>query len=124
MGDEHRRKVRTLTGVIQLCRILPDVLIPWRNPIWTQFFCHKLLRFVSPVLVTLIIVGIGASILRAFAETPKPWVAVGGLSMVVLAGVALLAVARLRRALSEFIYLHVAIVRAAVNGIRGNWKVW
>jgi|HubBroStandDraft_4_1064222.scaffolds.fasta_scaffold06582_4 biofilm PGA synthesis N-glycosyltransferase PgaC len=46
--DEFRRKVRTLSGNFQLAAMLPQALLPWRNPIWAQFVSHKLLRLVVP----------------------------------------------------------------------------
>jgi cellulose synthase/poly-beta-1,6-N-acetylglucosamine synthase-like glycosyltransferase len=47
-ADEFRRKVRTLSGNFQLAAVLPQALLPWRNPIWAQFVSHKLLRLVVP----------------------------------------------------------------------------
>jgi poly-beta-1,6-N-acetyl-D-glucosamine synthase len=47
-ADEFRRKVRTLSGNFQLAAMLPQALLPWRNPIWVQFVSHKLLRLVIP----------------------------------------------------------------------------
>jgi poly-beta-1,6-N-acetyl-D-glucosamine synthase len=46
--DEFLRKVRTLSGNFQLAAVLPQALLPWRNPIWVQFVSHKLLRLVVP----------------------------------------------------------------------------
>jgi cellulose synthase/poly-beta-1,6-N-acetylglucosamine synthase-like glycosyltransferase len=46
--DEFRRKVRTLSGNFQLLTRLPAILLPWRNPIWTQFVSHKLMRLAVP----------------------------------------------------------------------------
>jgi poly-beta-1,6-N-acetyl-D-glucosamine synthase len=46
--DEFRRKVRTLSGCLQLAARLPVVLSPWRNPVWLQFVSHKLLRLLAP----------------------------------------------------------------------------
>ena len=46
--DEFRRKVRTLSGNLQLLGLLPAALLPWRNPVWFQYLCHKLLRLVVP----------------------------------------------------------------------------
>ena len=46
--DEFRRKVRTLSGCLQLTARLPAVLSPWRNPAWLQFVSHKLLRLLAP----------------------------------------------------------------------------
>ena len=46
--DEFRRKVRTLSGCLQLAARLPAVLLPWRNPVWLQFVSHNLLRLLAP----------------------------------------------------------------------------
>ena len=46
--DEFFRKVRTQSGNFQLAAMLPQALLPWRNPIWVQFVSHKLLRLVVP----------------------------------------------------------------------------
>ena len=46
--DEFRRKVRTLSGNLQLLTRLPGVLLPWRNPIWLQYVSHKLFRLLAP----------------------------------------------------------------------------
>ena len=46
--DEFRRKVRTLSGNFQLVRLMPSLLLPWRNCIWLQFVSHKMLRLVVP----------------------------------------------------------------------------
>jgi cellulose synthase/poly-beta-1,6-N-acetylglucosamine synthase-like glycosyltransferase len=47
-GDEFRRKVRTLSGNLQLVGLLPAALLPWRNPVCFQFICHKMLRLLVP----------------------------------------------------------------------------
>jgi len=53
---EYRRKVRTLCGNYQLVRYLPQVLSPWRNPIFVQFMSHKLGRLLVPwALLTLFV---------------------------------------------------------------------
>jgi poly-beta-1,6-N-acetyl-D-glucosamine synthase len=46
--DEFRRKVRTLSGNLQLLGLLPAALLPWRNPVCFQFVCHKTLRLLVP----------------------------------------------------------------------------
>jgi cellulose synthase/poly-beta-1,6-N-acetylglucosamine synthase-like glycosyltransferase len=46
--DEFRRKVRTLAGNFQLMARQPQLLLPWRNPVWLQFVSHKVLRLVVP----------------------------------------------------------------------------
>jgi cellulose synthase/poly-beta-1,6-N-acetylglucosamine synthase-like glycosyltransferase len=62
--DEFRRKVRTLSGSFQLAAILPQALLPWRNPIWVQFISHKLLRLVIPWLLLAVFVASGLLVLR------------------------------------------------------------
>jgi cellulose synthase/poly-beta-1,6-N-acetylglucosamine synthase-like glycosyltransferase len=54
--DEFARKVRTLSGNFQLLAVLPQALLPWRNPIWAQFVSHKLLRLLVPwILLALLL---------------------------------------------------------------------
>jgi len=47
-SDELRRKIRTLSGNFQLVRALPAVLAPGLNPVWWQFWSHKVLRLLVP----------------------------------------------------------------------------
>ena len=47
-ADEFKRKVRTLSGNFQLLALLPGAILPWQNPVWFQFWSHKLLRLVVP----------------------------------------------------------------------------
>ncbi len=57
--DEFRRKVRTLSGNLQLVQRLPAVLRPWKNPLWIQFWSHKLMRLAVPwAMLILIVLGI------------------------------------------------------------------
>ncbi len=53
--DEFRRKVRTLSGNFQLVARLPEVLFPWRNPIWFSFLSHKLCRLAVPWAMLLLL---------------------------------------------------------------------
>lgn len=61
--DEFRRKVRTLAGNFQLLNIIPQALIPWRNPIWIQYISHKILRLVVPWALILLFVASAMSAL-------------------------------------------------------------
>lgn len=45
---EYRRKRRTLTGNYQLLAEMPELLAPWRNPIFVQFVSHKVGRLLVP----------------------------------------------------------------------------
>ncbi len=57
--DEFLRKVRTLSGNFQLAAVLPQALLPWRNPIWGQFISHKLLRLLVPWMLLAMFVSSG-----------------------------------------------------------------
>jgi len=46
--SEYRRKVRTLAGNYQLFAQMPELLGPWRNPIFVQLVSHKLGRLLAP----------------------------------------------------------------------------
>lgn len=120
---EQTRKARTLTGVMQLCRLLPGVLVPWRNPVWGMFVAHKLLRLLSPLfLLGAVIGGVWWLLLLARAAPVLVAGAVAAVSLIVLS------VAPLRRALFGVLRwgyaMQVAIVGALFNGARGRWQVW
>jgi poly-beta-1,6-N-acetyl-D-glucosamine synthase len=124
-SDEYRRKVRTLTGVIQTTVWLDGILSPVRNPIWLQFVFHKLLRLVTPYLT--IFVGVSAVWIAGSAVRASP------MGMRLLPGVAILVVLlflvpRVRRIVRAQVAWGVAlqssVVVATLNGIRGRWNVW
>ena len=124
-GQEYRRKVRTLTGVIQVCAWLPGVLNPFRNPIWLQFVFHKLLRLLTPYFAALLALSGVWTVVRLVATSAV------GLPVLSFAGAALVLlclVPHVRRALRAQIAWGVAmqssIVVATVNGVRGRWDVW
>ena len=119
--QEYHRKLRTLTGVLQLCAWLPQVLAPHRNPIWLQFVFHKVLRLLTPYLAVLL-----ACSLLWLIVTRVPWpVGYVVLAAVVLGtGVALLRSRQLREVLAGAILLQIAAAKALVNGLRRDWDVW
>lgn len=121
---ELQRKARTLTGVLQLCAWLPDVLVPGRNPIWAQFVFHKLLRFATPYLVLLAALSggavLGQGLLAHLAPAELALVVAGALA----SGGLLLAWRPVRAALQMGVAMQVAVVRATLNGLRGEWDVW
>jgi cellulose synthase/poly-beta-1,6-N-acetylglucosamine synthase-like glycosyltransferase len=52
---ESRRKVRTLAGNVQILALEPRLLVPFLNPVWIQYYSHKIGRLVAPyALVTLL----------------------------------------------------------------------
>jgi poly-beta-1,6-N-acetyl-D-glucosamine synthase len=57
LGFEKKRKIRTLAGNWQLLSLEPKLFSPFKNPIWTRFFSHKILRLLIPhCLIALMIV--------------------------------------------------------------------
>jgi cellulose synthase/poly-beta-1,6-N-acetylglucosamine synthase-like glycosyltransferase len=123
VGHEYRRKVRTLTGVIQLCAWQPAVLVPLRNPIWLQFVSHKLLRLLTPYWVMAIGASMGSGSVRWLASNPR--VAVGLTPALVVAGYARRGIVRrLWGGLACALTIQAAVVVATVNGIRRRWDVW
>jgi cellulose synthase/poly-beta-1,6-N-acetylglucosamine synthase-like glycosyltransferase len=122
--QEFPRKVRTLTGVLQLCAWLPGVLVPVRNPLWAQFVCHKLLRMLTPYFVLAAAVGVAGLAWLAARGRWSP----GEIALVAAALLAGVAWTRWGRRLREIAALAVmvqaALVIAAVNAARGNWNVW
>jgi cellulose synthase/poly-beta-1,6-N-acetylglucosamine synthase-like glycosyltransferase len=122
--DEFRRRVRTLTGILQLCAWHPWILIPWRNPIWIQFVCHKLLRVVTPYLIILVVIGLAPWLTRI----PGPWMVTAGAAVLMTA----LLISILRPAVAQkvgsqvlwAIRLNAAPVQASLNAVRGRWDVW
>ena len=123
VGHEYRRKVRTLTGVIQLCAWQPAVLVPVRNPIWLQFVAHKLLRLLTPYWVMAIGTWAGSGTVRWLAANPR--VMAGVAPAVVAAGYTQPVIVRqLWGGLACAVAIQAAVVVAAANGIRRRWDVW
>ena len=48
---EFRRKVRTLAGNYQLYARMPELLVPFTNPLWFETISHKIMRLVAPWLL-------------------------------------------------------------------------
>jgi poly-beta-1,6-N-acetyl-D-glucosamine synthase len=123
-AQEYRRKVRTLTGVVQLCCWLPELLIPSRNPIWLQFMFHKLLRLLTPYWIIGLATWTGLMLLHSFQTNPMMMsLPLGTLAAVSAARKS--KVARIiRGAVVWGVMLQAALVVATVNGLRRQWNVW
>ncbi|HEY0778738.1 MAG TPA: glycosyltransferase [Gemmatirosa sp.] len=120
--EQHfRRKVRTLTGLVQLCAWTPEILLPWRNAIWIDFVVHKLTRVLLPYL-GLIAVICSAWLTLRVANAALLWPA-GVAAAVLAAGVAALR-PRITRDVAWAIKLSTAPVIALLNAVRGRWEVW
>ena len=121
-ASQYQRKVRTLTGVVQLCQWLPGVLLPWRNRIWIQFVCHKLLRLASPFCL----IAIGGALLAVLLSNQMS----ARVTMVALAtgilglGVPLGPIKKVRGILLTLTLTQLATLTAVSNGLRRRWDVW
>jgi hypothetical protein len=50
---EYEKKKRTLTGNYQLFAEMPELLVPWHNPIFVQLVSHKVGRLIVPYCLAL-----------------------------------------------------------------------
>jgi poly-beta-1,6-N-acetyl-D-glucosamine synthase len=123
-SQEYRRKVRTLTGNLQLCAWLPALLVPLRNPIWAQFMLHKLLRLLTPYWLLAIAAWLAVAALRRAEAYPTA----AAVLLLCVAGAALIARARVfplvQRMATWGLTLQAAVIVAALNGFRRRWDVW
>ena len=118
---EYRRKSRTLTGVFQLCHLVPSALSPSHNPIWVQFVFHKLLRLATPWLLAVLGIAAGWWVLASLPVQAA--LAAAGAVLVVVALVLALS-PRVRRLAGEGLAMQAAVVQATRNALRGDWDVW
>jgi cellulose synthase/poly-beta-1,6-N-acetylglucosamine synthase-like glycosyltransferase len=120
-GNEYRRKVRTLTGVLQLCAWLPETIVPLRNPIWAQFVAHKLLRLLTPYWVLVCVAWTVAMLER---QVGAMWLVGGAAAFAALLQLRSKPIRMVRSAVVSSVLIQVATVRATANGARGRWDVW
>lgn len=122
-ANEGVRKTRTLTGVMQLRQLLPDIMSIRRNPIWGQFVAHKLLRLLTPLFGGIF----GLSLIVLFVQFTIGATATQRWSMLAAVAV-LLALPPTRRRILALVRwgvsLQLATTRALVNGVSGRWSVW
>ncbi len=119
---ESKRKARTLTGIVQLLEILPDVLRS-RNPIRAQFIVHKLARLATPFLSVVVVAWwLVSATLFALARPREAVVltAVLALICIVVPAVRRVSISMVRWLLQ----MQVSILTALINGVRKNWSVW
>jgi len=122
--QEYRRKVRTLTGVVQLCCWLPQLLLPARNPIWMQFVFHKLLRLLTPYWLIGVATWAGWVIIR-WLESNLTITGVPLFALAAMSAVKKTKLARfIRGGVMWVVMLQAALVVATMNGVRRRWDVW
>jgi len=123
--QEYRRKVRTLTGVIQLCTWLPEVLSPTSNPVWLQFVVHKVMRLLTPYWVAVITAWIAVAVVRSIAGSLFVGLAIAlGVGVVAAFAAKSNVVKIARETIVSAALLQAAAVVGTVNGFRGRWNVW
>jgi cellulose synthase/poly-beta-1,6-N-acetylglucosamine synthase-like glycosyltransferase len=123
-SSEYRRKVRTLTGVIQVVAWLPAVLVPGRNPVWAQFISHKLLRMFTPMAMLPVVLW---AFWTAAITAPHALAGLllgGGMASAWLVRSRHHRAQQARDLIVEGTLLQAAILVASANGLRARWKVW
>lgn len=120
--DEARRKTRTLTGILQLVELVPDVMAT-ANPVRFAFVMHKMARLATPLLL-LICIGAALGVVTMLVSR-RPAFTIG---MISAFGISILSVPSLRRQAADnliwLLMLQRATVLAVRNGMRRRWSVW
>ncbi len=120
--EEFRRKVRTLTGVLQLCVLRPSILNPLKNRLWAQFVFHKLLRFSTPYW--LLLAALGMALAYPMQCAAIALAALIASAVVTVASPKSSLLSRVVRQVGWSALLLSAPFVATVNGLRGRWNVW
>jgi len=125
-GDEHefRRRVRTLTGNYQLLALLPDLLSPFRNPVWLQFALHKIGRLVSPLLLLGMLIGSGLATSPGYRTLFYLQVSFWLTILLISSSRTALRFARPVALPYAFAVTQAAAVVAFIYSVRGQWDVW
>ena len=118
-----QRKIRTLSGLVQVCQLLPAIMSPSRNPIWMHFVSQKLLRLATPLL--LMTAGWATVsimlplVFSAEASTARLVALVAFLPLLTVA----LPIGVAARVFGPAAFLWVLLV-ALYNGLRRDFDVW
>ncbi len=118
-GSEFRRKLRTMTGNIELLRVMPQLLSPRGNPHFVRYLSHKVLRVASPIfLLGLVLAGLVLPL--------WPYgLAAGGVILVLAAGaLGLLLPIRPLALPAAFLIVQVAAAAAILRPGRGARALW
>jgi len=128
---EFLRKARTLTGNYQLCQLMPELLLPTHRLV-IQFYSHKLMRLVAPILL----VGCFASNLAiSLAQGGSGWPLVYQAVLIVQTLFYLMVAAgclcsgryrwiRLAKAAYAFTLMNAAALLGLIYFITGKHDVW
>ena len=125
--EEYARRVRTITGMLQFIRWFPDVLRRDRNPMWSDFLLHKLMRPATPVLLGIGLASIWSAMLLVSPRAALALFVAGVLTIVmpwILTALPLGATSRRAQSLvfaQRLILMPLTAIRRAVTS---NWDVW
>jgi cellulose synthase/poly-beta-1,6-N-acetylglucosamine synthase-like glycosyltransferase len=122
-GREFWRKVRTLTGNYQLLQLSPWLLRK-ENPLRFEFFSHKLIRLVVPLLLVVALVAAWFAPGQFYRVAFWMQAAAYGLSLLGWARLKLGPLSRVTDAAYTFVALNAAAVVAFVNLVTGHKTVW
>jgi biofilm PGA synthesis N-glycosyltransferase PgaC len=119
---EFHRKVRTLTGNWQLCVWLPAVLVPWRNPVWAAFLCHKILRLLTPFLGAVLLASLVVTLAGQIGAGPTVLGVVAASAAVVGLGSRFNPSTAVSNAVQSLILLPAAAGFAVWRALRRDWS--
>ena len=125
--QEYARRLRTMTGLLQFVRSSPEVLNPWRNPMWLDFLLHKLMRPATPLLLMVIGVAYGASLWLVWLRLALALVLMVGAAAAFGAIVARAAPKSMAPKLATFRFAQRLLfmpLRAIMQAARSDWDVW
>ncbi len=126
-AEQYRRRVRTMTGLLQLIRSHGEWLRPAHNPMWLDLWVHKVNRLALPwvVLAGAVAGGVLAFELLRLLSPAQRSLVYGAVAVAALGVVfVLLASRRLRERVTGVARAFLVPVVALANGVRGRWNVW
>ncbi|MBA2670114.1 MAG: glycosyltransferase, partial [Gemmatimonadetes bacterium] len=118
-GSEYLRKLRTMTGNLELLRVLPAVLSPLSNRYAIRYMSHKVFRVLSPVMVILLV---ATGLMLAFV--PYGLIATLVLGVLTLGLVGLLFPSRLLAVPAAFLLVQRAALMALLKPRRDAAQLW
>lgn len=115
---EFRRKVRTMVGNLQLLRVEPRLMIPWRNPLFLRYLSHKILRLAAPICL------IGMLVSGALAGGVQAWLVLAQGGFYALGALGLVFPLRGLGIPAGFLLTHAAVLVALLQPAKGAEAVW
>ena len=116
-----------MTGMLQFIRLSPEVLSPRRNPMWIDFFLHKLMRPATPLLLMLAGACFTSALLIAWPQWVWPLLALAAGLTALAALAAMVMPQRMAPRLATLRFaqrLMFMPLRAIGRALRSDWDVW